>query len=160
VSSAIEKSEPPHGPHDIGLEQHAHIAAALAEGTRSQAQVLESFRISEAQWNESTAHWMNALAEDAKKNGVEARLAILYSNAFSAAQDAAAPVPPMTPEEWAQLTVEVQLEGGPGQPLARRNLSLADYLRLVRHFAKRLSSDPDEDRRFFERLLALQPPEP
>jgi hypothetical protein len=102
---------------------------------------------------------MNALAADAQKNGAEARLAILYSNAYSTAQDAAAPVPVMSPEDWAHLTVEVQVEGGPAQPLARRNLSLADYLRLVRHFAKRLSSDPEEDRRFFQRFLALQPPE-
>lgn len=149
---------PPHGPpHAIDLEQHARISAALAEGTRPQAEVLEGFGITDAQWNESSAYWMPKLAEDAQRNGAAARLPIVYSNAFSEAQDAAAPVPPMSPEDWAQLTVEIQIEGGPGQPLARRNLSLADYLRLARHFAKRLSSDPEEQRRFFERFLALQP---
>lgn len=122
--------------------------------------MLESFRVTDAQWNDSSGYWMNKLAEDAQKNGADARLPIVYSNAFSEAQDAAAPVTPMTPEDWAQLTVEAQVEGGPGQPIARRNLSLADYLRLVRHWAKRLSSDPDEQNRFFQRYLALQPPEP
>ncbi len=150
----------PAPPHGIDLEQHARISAALAEGTRPQREVLEALGITEAQWNESSAYWMPKLAEDAQRNGAAARLPIVYSNAFSEAQDAAAPVPQMSPEDWAQLTVEIQVEGGPGQPLARRNLSLADYLRLARHFAKRLSSDPEEQRRFFERFLALQPPTP
>lgn len=144
-------------PHGIELEQHARIAAALAEGGRPQAEVLEGFRVTESQWNDSTGYWMNELAGDAQKNGAQAKLPILYSNAYSEAQDALAPVPQMSPEEWAQLTVELQSEGGPGQPLARRNLSLADYLRLARHFAKRLSSDPDEQQKFFDRYLALQP---
>lgn len=145
-------------PHGITLEAHAEIAAAIAEGTRKYADVLESVRLTEPQWNESTAYWMPKLAEDAMQNGVQARLAIVYSDAFSRAQDAMAPVPPMTPEDWATLTVEVQKEGGPGEPLARRNLSLADYLRLARHFAKRLSSDPMEQEQFFARYVALQPP--
>lgn len=154
LTDPVVSEGPPHG---IDLEQHATISATLSEGTRPQDQVLEGFRITDAQWNESTSFWMNALAEDAQKNGAEARLPIQYSDAYSKAQDALAPVPPMTPEEWAHLTVEVQDEGGPGQPLARRNLSLADYLRLARHFAKRLSSDPEEQQRFFDRFLALQP---
>lgn len=151
---AAPANEPPHG---ITLEAHAEIAAAIAEGTRKYADVLESVRLTETQWNESTAYWMPKLAEDAQQNGVQARLAIVYSDAFSKAQDAMAPVPEMSPEDWATLTVEVQVEGGPGQPLARRNLSLADYLRLARHFAKRLSRDPVEQDRFFTRYVALQP---
>ncbi len=145
-------------PHGITLEQHAQIAAAIAEGTRAYAEVLRSVQLTDAQWNESTAYWMPKLAEDAQRNGARATLAILYSDAFGNAQNALAPLPAMTPEEWATLTVEVQREGGPAAPLARRRLSLADYLRLSRSFARRLSRDPAEEARFFAQYVALQPP--
>lgn len=148
--------EPPHG---ITLERHAQIAAGIAEGSIPYAKVLENAGVTDPQWNESTAYWMPKLAEDAQNNGAQARLAIVYSDAFSRAQDQQAPLPTMSPEEWAALTVEVQCEGGPGLPLARRNLSVADYLRLARSFAHRLTTDPEEQERFFARYLKLQPPE-
>jgi len=144
-------------PHGISLVAHAQISAALAEGTRPQNEVLASFQLNEKQWLESTTYWLPKLAEDAQANGAQARLAIEYSDAFSAAQDSFAPVKPMTAEEWAVLVVEVQRDENPSPPLARRQLSLADYFRLARHFARLLSSDPTEQKRYLDRYLSLQP---
>jgi hypothetical protein len=147
-------------PHGISLTQHAQIAAALAEGDRPYADVLQSMALTESQWNESTQYWMPKLAEDAQARGAEAVLAIEYSDAFSTAQDAHAPLREMTPEDWAHLTVEIQSEGTASHALARRNFSVADYLRLARHMAKRLSTHPPEQKRFFDRYVALQPKAP
>jgi hypothetical protein len=147
-------------PHGIDLERHACIAAELAEGNVASAQVLERHGLDERKWNESTTYWMPKIAEDAQKNGAQAKLAVVYSQAFGKTQDSLAPVPPMTPEDWATLTVEVQRDGDPGRALARRNLSLPDYIRLSRSFAARLSGDPVEQERFFARYLLLQPGSP
>jgi len=142
-------------PANVSMATHAVVAATLAEGGASHAKVLASMGLTETQWNESTLYWMAKLAEDAQQRGAEAQLAIEYSTAFAEAQTAAAPVIAMTPEEWAHLTVEIQVEGSTGEPLARRDLSLADYLRLVRDFSRRLSTDAAEQQRFFATYQSL-----
>lgn len=157
---ANDPAIPPGGgkapPNGITLEQHAAITAEIAEGTWKQADIFERHRISENEWNDASQYWLMEMARDAQEKGIDADLAIIYSDVFSRAQDALRPLPAMTPEEWAALTVEVQQQGPP-EPLARRNLSTADYLRLARHFAKVLSSDPLSERRFFQAYEALQP---
>ena len=144
----------------LTLEDHARISARIAEGDRSTKDVLDAEGIPEPEWNDATSYWMNAMAQDAAKKGAETTLALDYSDAFSRAQDALRPVPEMTPEEWAQLTVEILAAGGPARPLAVRTLSNADYLRLARHWAKRLSRDPAQNKRFMATFVALtaEPP--
>lgn len=146
--------------HGITLVQHAQIAARIAEGDVPLAKVLEAHALNEDQWNEATMHWMMRLGEDVAKHGATAALPHDYSDAFARAQDAIRPVPAMTPEDWAILTVEIQNTGGPARPLAIRNFSTADYLRLARHWAKVLSSDPIQGKRFFVAYEALQPKQP
>lgn len=144
-------------PHGITLFDHAHISAEIAEGDRPLAAVLESHQLTEAQWNESTQHWMTRLSDDVRKHGKDARIPHVYSDAFSKAQDALAPLPPTDAASYAKLVVDVQRAGGPAQPLAARALSTADYLRLSRHWARALSSDAESSKIFFETYQALQP---
>ena len=153
------KPRPPEGaPHGITLFDHAQISAEIAEGDRPVADVLEAHHLSDAQWNESTQHWMGKMGEDVRDNGQLARIPIVYSEAFGQAQDALKPLPPMDAAGYARLVVDVQREEGAARPLAARNLSAADYLRLSRHFARVLSSDPEEARVYFETYAALHDP--
>jgi hypothetical protein len=137
------------------MEEHARISARIAERDRAMKDVLAAEGVDETEWNDATMYWMNLLAEDARTKGPEAQLAIQYSDAFARAQDAIRPVPDMTPEDWAGLTAEILAAGGPARPLAARNLSTADYIRLARHWARRLSGDPSENKRFAGAFDAL-----
>ncbi|MEZ4300985.1 MAG: hypothetical protein R3B70_38980 [Polyangiaceae bacterium] len=137
-------------PHGITLFDHAQIAAEIAEGDRSTAEVLAARGLTEAQWNESTIHWTTRMGDDVRENGQHARIPLVYSDAFGDAQDALKPLPPMDARTYAKLVVDIQREEGPERPLAARNLSNADYLRLSRHFARVLSTDPDQAAAYFE----------
>ncbi len=147
-------------PHGITLFDHAQIAAEIAEGDRPTSTVLEAHRLTETQWNESTMHWMTRMGDDAREHGENARVAVVYSDAFGAAQGTLKPLPPTDAASWAKLTVDIQIAGDPAQPLAVRGISTADYLRLARHWARVLSSDADESATFFEAYQALQPVAP
>lgn len=146
------------GPHGITLLDHAHLSAEIAEGARSQATVLAARRITEAAWNEATIFWMSRMDEDVRTHGQDATVPHVYSDAFSKAQDALAPLPPTDAASYARLVVDIQRAGGPSQPLSRRGLSTADYLRLSRHWAAVLSSDPAEARLYADAYQALHAP--
>lgn len=142
-------------PHGITLFDHAQIAAEIAEGDRTTADVLAARGLTDAQWNESTLYWTSKMGEDVQENGQHARIPLVYSDAFGQAQDALKPLPPMDAATYAALVVDIQREEGPERPLAARNLSTADYLRLSRHFARVLSTDPDQAAAYFEAYTAL-----
>jgi hypothetical protein len=141
----------------MSLERYAQLSAQMAEGDRPPSAVLAAHGVGEEDWQQASQHWLLAMANDAQANGADAELALVYAEAFGRAQEALKPLVPMTPEEWALLTVEVQRSGGPAQPLARRRLSNADYLRLGRHFARTLARDPALAQRFAQAYEALQP---
>ncbi|WP_437961320.1 hypothetical protein WME76_17895 [Sorangium sp. So ce119] len=142
-------------PHGITLTDHARISAEMAEGDRPLAAILDARRLSEAAWNESTVYWMAHLGDDVREHGQAARMPHVYSDAFGEAQDALKPVSAMDAASYAKLVVDIQLAGGPAQPLAARGLSTADYLRLSRHWARVLSSNPEQSKIFFEMYQAL-----
>ncbi len=142
-------------PHGITLFHHARISAEIAEGDRPVAAVLKAHELTDAQWNESTLYWMTRMGDDVRQNGQDARIPHVYSDAFAEAQDAMKPVPPMDAAGYARLVVDVQAAGGPAAPLAARGLSTADYLRLSRCWARVLSSDPTQAKRYFEVYEAL-----
>ncbi len=146
-------------PHGITLFDHAQISAELAEGAQPLSVVLATRELSEAQWNESTQYWMKRMGDDALANGERARIPLVYSDAFSKAQDALKPLPPLQVEAYAEIVAETQVEGAPDQALARRGLSHADYIRLSRHFAQAMAADPALSQRFFDRLQSFAPPE-
>jgi hypothetical protein len=147
-------------PHGITLFDHAQIAAEIAEGDRSIAAILEAHRLTETQWNESTVYWMTRMGDDVRDHGENARVAHVYSDAFAKAQEALQPVPRLDAASYAMLVVDIQQAGGPAQPLAARGLSTADYLRLSRHWARVLSTDPKEAEAFFAAYQQAQPADP
>jgi hypothetical protein len=142
-------------PHGISLFDHAEIAARIAEGDTSTAAILAVRGLTEAAWNESTMYWMKQMGDDVLEHGQSARIPLLYSDAFGKAQDALKPPPQMDAASYAALVVDVQAAGGPAQPLAVRGLSTADYLRLSRHYAAVLTSDPEAARLFQDTYEAL-----
>lgn len=156
--NAPSQAPPNAPPHGVTLFDHAQISAEIAEGDRPTSAVLEAHRLTEAQWNEVTLHWMKRMGDDVMKNRENARIAIVYSDAFAKAQDALKPLPPVDVEGYAALVAAIQRSGSPAPPLSARNLSNADYLRLSRHFARSMASDPAEAKRFFDTLQAHQPP--
>lgn len=145
-------------PHGVTLFDHAQISAEVAEGDRPIGEVLRAHNLSEAQWNESTLFWTQRMGDDVLANAERARVPLVYSDAFSQAQDALKLVPAMEIEQYAELVAAIQAEGAPDHPLAVRGLKQADYLRLSRHFARSMASDPALAKRFFDRLQALEPP--
>ena len=145
------------GPHGVTLAAQARITAALAEGDTPYSEVLAAHGLDDPAWSAATIYWMKRLGDDALEHGERATLALLYSEAFSQAQDALKPLPELDVEGYAAIVAEIQATGSPAQPLAKRRLSNADYLRLSRHFAAVLSADAAQAKRYFTRLQALQP---
>ncbi|HMA94025.1 MAG TPA: hypothetical protein VKP30_15140, partial [Polyangiaceae bacterium] len=140
----------------LTLEEHARISAEIAEGDLSEAELLKRHGVSQQQWNDATLQLMTALAEDAQKNGAEATLALLYSEQFGAHQQSLKPSPDMTPEQWEELQFDIERSDGPDIPLAQRHMSMADYLRLVRVFAKRITEEPEVALRVQRRRAELE----
>jgi hypothetical protein len=145
------------GPHGITLAAHASISAEIAEGAAPLQAVLARHEIAESAWNEATIHWLKRIGDETLERRESARLPLVYSEAFSKAQDALKPLPPMTASEYATLVAAIQAEGAVDRPLAARGLSTADYLRLSRHWAGVLARDPAHARAYFETLESLQP---
>lgn len=129
-------------PHGVTLERYALIEARLSEGDVSANDLLRERGLTESAWIDVVRHWTARMVEDVQVNGLEATLPHLYSAAFAKAQDAFRPPPHETPEGYAKLVAEIQREGGPEKPLARRRWTNADYLRLSRAMSKRLTTDP------------------
>jgi hypothetical protein len=141
----------------LSLAEHAALSAHLAEGTRSQAELLQERGLSEEEWNDATQFWMMRLARDTELHGANATLAITYSDVFAKTQDQLKAIAELAPEEWATLTVEIQQQGL-ARPLAQRNLSNADYIRLARHFARLLSGNPSAHDRYWKTYQSLVVP--
>jgi hypothetical protein len=153
----IDRAEAAAGaaPHGVTLFDHATIAAEIAEQREPIGKILARHGLSESAWNDSTAYWMQRILQDTVAHQERARTPIVYSQAFSDAQDALAPVKAMTPAAYAELVVEMQEAAGSARPLERRGLSSADFQRLVRHFARLLGANPDESKQFGDRFAEL-----
>lgn len=132
----------------LTLEEHAAVSAEIAEGASPLARVLESRGLTPSAWHEATERVMRALADDARAHGADATLPLVYSEAFTRAQDALRPIPDLSPEEWSALTALVEAAGDPRAALVTRGLGLGDWLRLSRHWALRLARDPEARARF------------
>jgi hypothetical protein len=132
---------------EIDLETYARISADLAEGDRPPREILAAHEISDDAWSAATLYWNNAMAEAARH---DPGLAIRFSELFAAAQDAKKPLAPLDVNGWADLVTDVE-SLGLARALQKRQLSNADYFRLVRHWAKALGQDPALSRAYAAR---------
>ena len=118
---------------DLPLATYAAIRAALAERDRPLSVILIDHNLTVAEWTTFSATWDQRLASDDA-------LATTFSEEFVRAQDTRKPIPPMTPDEWARLSLEAA-SGGLSAALSARRLSVADHARLSRHFARLFAKD-------------------
>jgi len=118
-------------PHGIDLLAYAVISADLAEGDRLYPDVLAAKNLTEAQWTEATLFWAQQMGEQA----------IAFSDAFARAQDAKRPLIILTVTEWYELDRAIDTLGL-AKALAQRSLALADYSRLIRHWAREIATNP------------------
>ncbi len=139
---------------EIDLATYAKISADLAEGDVPYRDILTLYGIDDAAWNAATLDWNRKLAETSSEEG-DANLAVRFSDLFSAAQDAKKPIAPLDVNGWADLVTDVESIGLP-RALGRRQLSHADYFRLVRHWAKAISHDPATSRAYSARRDSAQ----
>lgn len=144
------------GGPNVSLEQHAQIAAELAEAKQSQTDVLRAHGVTEPDWNNATLYWMDQIGRDVQDNGADASLAMAYSDAFGRQQDSLGGKMAFTAEQWAELQFDIEREGSLAVPLETRQLSQPDYFRLVRIFSKRVAQDPETQVRFAARDKALR----
>lgn len=117
-------------PHGIDLAMFAAVSADLAEGDRPFSEVLAAKNLTDAQWMEATVFWGQRMGEHA----------IAFSEAFAQAQDAKRPLAPLSVSEWFELGRAIDSLGLP-KALAHHALGLADYSRLIRHWAKKIATD-------------------
>lgn len=142
-------------PAGVDLRLFATISSDLAEADTPGSAVLARHGVTPDAWMVASTVWTSRVAFDAL--GEERALASAYAEAFNARQDAYKPVPPMSPEDWAQLVVE--MGRGPGTtPLAARGLGASDYLRLSRHWTRVMCGDRAMADRYAERFHALTAP--
>jgi hypothetical protein len=125
---------------DVDLSLFAMISAELAEGTRAVDAVLDVFGLDEAAWSTLCQEVGAAMAADAGEGGA---MTIELSRLFAAHQDRLRARVPLTVEQWAALQADVEAYDDLAVALAPHRLSLADYIRLVRHWAPALANDPD-----------------
>ncbi len=119
-------------PRDLSLEAFAAVSAAIAEGDEPLDQILARYELDLEQWRVVSDQWSRIIAADEPA-------ADTYAEAFALAQDGLKPLPEMTPEDWAELVVDVGAKGRAA--LARRALGQSDHLRLTRHWARVLGKD-------------------
>jgi len=123
---------------EIDLATYARISADIAEGDVPVSAILEREKLTDAEWTAVTVRWSQRMAEPG-----QAGFALEFSDAFAAAQDAKKALPKLGVEDWARLVTAMEEDTrGPVPALRAQGLGLADHARLVRHWAKRLASDP------------------
>lgn len=136
---------------EIDLEAYAKISADIAEGDVSYQDILKLHQISDKAWNDATLYWNRTMAESAALASDPAEsLPVRFSELFAAAQDAKKPLAPLDAVGWADLVTDVE-NIGLARALAKRQLSSADYFRLVRHWAKTLGRDLEANRAYSAR---------
>ena len=136
--TADSASLPPVGDAALDIETFARISAALMEGVPVE-DALARHRLAASHWETERGRITRAIAEEAMQSDATP-LGDAYAEALVRARDQLAPVPEMTPEQWATLAAEAATQGT-GPCLRSRGLTEATYLRLCGHWTRVLSSD-------------------
>jgi len=134
------------------VEAYAQVMAELAsagDGAARRAQVLARHGLDEDRWAAIDDHWQEqlSLALDPEDDGVPAILSA-YAAAYEAAQRALAP--PISLDQFAQVTRLLQASGDVRASLAKVGVTLADYVRGSEHWSRLLAENPELERRFHE----------
>ncbi len=131
--------------HDIA--GYSKVMAELAAAGKARAEVLARHQLDEQGWEEIDSHWQERLSEalEGNEDGAPA-LVSEYAAAYAAAQGALAP--PLSIEQFAQVTRLLQASGDLQASLARVGVSLADYVRANEHWSGQMAQDPELERRF------------
>jgi hypothetical protein len=137
-------TEPP-----LNLAEFAAVSAKIAEGDRTETEVLADHKLDKLTWLRVSAYWNNLIMEELFVQGANT-LQQEYDQAFMETQDTLAPIPEMEPEEWADLQFELST-GDSAEVLKKRELRRADQLRLSRFWAKKLGKNPPLAKRYSER---------
>jgi hypothetical protein len=145
-----DESAPGHG---ISLATFASISAALAEGDRPRADVLQAFDLDEARWVDASTDWQRRLIFEAMASD-STELSLEYSARFAEAQDKLKPLLPLSPEDWARLVHDVS-SSGLAPALQKRALSEADFARLSRAWTKQLAENRELSSRYFAAFYSL-----
>jgi hypothetical protein len=127
-------------PFGIQLPDYARISADLAEGDRPAALALAAYDLTPESFAELSIYWTGRMAHDLQHGDGSAAITMAFSAAFTQAQDEKKALIPLSVEEWAMLTLQLERDGV--QVLALRGLRSADHMRLVRHWARTLGADP------------------
>lgn len=127
----------------LTLEAYARVAAELAEGRAPRTLTLAQSGLDEVEWSIEERAWLTRIA-DAGQRG-DPSLAIEYGEHFTRAQDAAVPATELdaSVHEYVAVLVRMSEVTDPGPLLAHWSLSLADWMRLERHWQRRMDADPD-----------------
>ncbi len=133
------------------LEAYAQVMAELASAGEAREAALARHGLDEARWEAIDAHWQAELsaALDVDDDGIPEVLSA-YASAYEAAQRALAP--PISIEQFAQVTRLLQASGDVRASLAKVGVTLADYVRGSEHWSRRLAGDEELERRFQELL--------
>jgi hypothetical protein len=136
----------------LGIEAYAQVMAELAsagETPAARAEALGRHGLDEAGWEVLDAHWQEQLsaALDVDDDGVPEILSA-YAAAYEVAQRGLAP--PISLDQFAQVTRLLHASGDVRASLAKVGVTLADYVRGSEHWSRRLAGDPELERRFHE----------
>jgi hypothetical protein len=134
------------------IETYAQVMAELASAGEARAPVLAARGLDESSWAAIDDHWQGALsaALDPEDDEIPAILSD-YAAAYEAAQRALAP--PISIEQFAQVTRLLQAGGDVRAALAKVGVTLADYVRGTEHWSRQLATDEELERRFHDVVL-------
>jgi len=131
------------------IEAYARMMAELASAGDDRAAVLARYGLTEATWAVLDDRWQEDLSSalDPEDDGVP-EVVSRYAAAYEAAQRSLAP--PITLEQFAQVTRLLSASGDVQASLAKVGITMADYVRGTEHWTRRLAGDEDLERRFHE----------
>jgi hypothetical protein len=139
----------------LTLDAYATIAAEIAEQRAPLARVLERHGLDEAGWALEERAWLERMAQSLMEG--DAELAASWGDRFVAAQDALGSREEQDAmiHEYAAVSAELERADDPMLVLRRWGLSLAEWMRLDRHWSRAAAADP-RVRDELERMLAQE----
>ncbi|WP_437536350.1 DUF2169 domain-containing protein [Sorangium sp. So ce726] len=131
-------SLPPLGDGDeVSLERCAIVTAELAEKPVPRADVLRAHGLSEARWAEAERRWRESMADEVRRR--ERALCDRFDAAYVGAWETVCG--PLHAADYARLIVATERSGG-AAALGERAIRRTVWVRMKRHWTRRLADDP------------------